>query len=201
MVKRYYVHCISKQEYTDGVEYIYDTDNIDLFVREVFECIQNSYYKIEGSEELNMIDNSNWAEFFSSNNIFVHEDDWFPYELVIKALKQKIDYILLSDVPENIKFDILLSVVNYYSQIVSGNTFNGMECYFEISIFNNNLDFAKFLFNYLERIAEYNDCLSFLLERIIQIKKNIERNNFPKTEFHEGILCEWICIFNLINYN
>ena len=46
MRERYYVHYIVLDELGNDFEYIYDTDNIDLFVLNVFNTIKGNYFEI-----------------------------------------------------------------------------------------------------------------------------------------------------------
>lgn len=194
----YYVHVFYYNPGIYSYEYIIDMDKIDKFIGEIFSIVKDNYEEIFGSEELNFIDIGGWDDFLEENNIDYNYDDFFPYEKIWNFIKTNIENMLNSKETDEFKYDAFVDLVRTYLEMVEdANFFNG-EYLIEINLFRDSRNFAKYFFKYFEDMSNYRDFPSYIKDRISYLKKFTEEHNFPNSDYHEGMLGEWVLIFNSI---
>ena len=66
-----------------------------------------------------------------------------------------------------------------------------------ITLFDNCKDFAKYFFEYLMGVIDNRIYLRPFKKRIESICHLIEDHDFPKNEFQEGVLSEWLNLYEL----
>jgi hypothetical protein len=201
MRELYYAHVLYYDPAIYDYDYINDMNEIDGFVRYVFEIMKNHYNEIEYTEEANRLDHiGGWDDFIEENNIAYNEDEEHIYEPIWRFIKMKIESILKDNESKDVKFDILVEVTGIFLRIIEDVKFNDRDFLFQINIFKDSKSFSKHFFSYLEDISDtkYGMKMNIFKQRIESINNLIKMYDFPNNDFHEGILSEWINIFDII---
>lgn len=91
-----------------------------------------------------------------------------------------------------------MDAVQTYLNLVEDAEFANGEYLIEINIFKDSKIFSKYFFNYFKN-SYYLKIIPYYLQDIIATRTNfINKSNFIMNDFNEGILYEWLTIFNAI---
>lgn len=194
----YYAHVKYDSPGIYSYEYISDVDNIDQFIKEIYSTLKDHYEEVCGTEELNFIDLGGWEDFLEENEIEYNPDGFFPYKDIWEFMKRDIEKLFDMETTDDIKYEKLLNSIQTYLEIIEDAKFSCGEYLFEINTFKNSRDFAKYFFDYIKNSYFIKDIPRYLVDRIISLANFIDKGNFPNNDVHEGILNEWLIIFNSI---
>lgn len=194
----YYAHVIYNNPGIYDYEYIIDNHNVKEFSEEILRALENNYNEIDGSEELNCIDIGGWEDFIEENKIEYNEGDSFPYGAVWKCIKLNTQRAIDSSLKNNEKYNAIEEAVQNYSWLLECADLAYGDYVFSVRIFENSRDFAEHFFQYLKESIDYKQYIKPFKKRIDSIGYLIEERNFPNSDFHEGILSEWINIYKLV---
>lgn len=197
MMENYYAHVIYNNPGVYGYEYFIRGTNVDMFTKDILSSLESNYNEIYGSEELNVIDLGGWEDFLEENKIEYDSDGGFPYEAIWNCIHEKLLNTINGTYSNTPKYEMLKDELENYLWLVECAGFSCGEYLFTITIFDNSKDFAEYFFEYLMESIDNRNYLRPFKNRIEAICHLIEDHDFPKNEFQEGVLNEWLNLYEL----
>lgn len=199
MKKHFYAHVIYDNPGVYDYEYIIDNSDFLKFSSEVLSILEQQYEEVRYREEMNYIDISGWEDFLELNKIECEDDDWFPYEAIWDSLKLDLMDSINGDGTKEEKYEALDEVLSEYLRLIRDADINDGQFILDIELFDDSRSFAKYFFSYLKNQKQIEHKLGILIERVDTINQLIEKYDFPNCDLHEGILQEWLNIYELLN--
>ncbi len=197
MREHYYAHVIYNNPGVYDYEFFENHANVNDFIKEIISSLKDNYDEIDGSEELNIIDFGGWEDFLEENRIDYDSDGWFPYEAIWNCIHEKLLTALNGAFSNTQKYAALKVELENYLFLLECANFTDGDYEFMIRIFDNSKDFAKYFFDYLMESIEDRNHFEPFRKRIENICYLIEERDFPKNEFQEGALNEWLNLYEL----
>lgn len=198
MRKHYYAHVLYYYPSVYEYEYIINSGDFLHFLNEIIVLLEDHYKEASSYDEIYSIRIDAWQDFLESNNIVYEKDSCFPHYEIWDFIKNKLYELRTSENNNDKKFAIMDEQLDNYLDLINDACIEDGDYLFQVCIFNNSRSFAEHFFQHLEDGCLFEKQGNILEKRINGINKWIKNSNFPNCDLHEGILSEWLTLYELL---